>query len=206
MHIKKRGNKALLYRSTWVSKGVEGNSHGFSRQLYLGSLSLQATEIPSDTGAKLTQAERDFVERQVVYPATQALQRAEAEAQKRSRDPLWRLEEGLRLVREAAALSAQGAVPAARVRELQNALATIQVIGASARPVERDPLESALEALRNAAKAVGNGYYGAAPEEGVRKSPVYTRWLEISEQVDGSVSDGLLRQLQAKAWVKAKSR
>jgi hypothetical protein len=206
MHVKKRGNKALLYRSTWVPKGTEGNSHGFSRQVYVGSMPLLATEIPADTGAKLTPAEREFVERQVVRPAQHASARAQAEAQKRSCDPLWRLEEGLRLVREAAALSAHGAVPAARVRELQNVLSTIHVIGALARPAERDPLENAVEALRNAARAVGDGYYGPAPDEGVRKSPVYTRWLAISEQVDGSASDGLLRQLQARAWVKAKTR
>lgn len=206
MHIKKRGNKALLYRSTWVSKGAEGNSHGFSRQVYLGSMSLLATQIPSDTGAKLTPAEREFVERQVVHPAQHALARAQAEAQKRRSDPLWRLDEGLRLVREAAALSAHGAVPPARVRELQNALSTIHVIGTLIRTAERDPLESAVEALRHAARAVGDGYYGPAPEEGVRKSPVYTRWLAISEQVDGSASDGLLRQLQARGWVKAKTR
>lgn len=206
MHIKKRGNNALLYRSAWVRKGAEGNSHGFSRQLYLGCLSLQATEMPSALDGKLTSDEREFVEQRVVRPARQALARAQADAQKRARDPLWRLEEGLRLVREAAALSAQGAVPAARVRELQNALTTIQFIGASPRPAERDPLEAAVESLRNAARAVANGHYGPAPEEGVRKSPIYVRWLEISEQVDGSAPDGLLRQLQARGWVKAKGR
>lgn len=206
MHIKKRGTKALLYRSTWVSKGTEGNSHGFSRQVYVGSMSLLATEIPSGTGTKLTPAERELVERQVVRPAQQALACAQANAQKRVRDPLWRLEEGLRLLREAAALSAQGAVPASRVRELHAALASIQSIGASSRPVERDPLEVAVEGLRNAAQAVANGHYGPAPEEGVRKSPIYVRWLEISEQVDGSAPDGLLRQLQARGWVKAKGR
>lgn len=206
MHIKQRGNKALLYRSTWVPKGAEGNTHGFSRQVYVASLPLQATEIPSDTHAKLTPREREFVERRVVQPALHALARSQADAQQRARDPLWRMEEGLRLLRQAAALSAQGAVPAARVRELQAALATIKFVGASPRPAERDPLEAAVESLRNAARAVSNGYYGPAPEEGVRKSPIYARWLEISEQVDGSAAEGLLRQLQAKGWVKAKGR
>jgi hypothetical protein len=206
MHIKKRGDKALLYRSTWVCKGAEGNTHGFSRQVYVASLPLSATEIPPDTYAKLAPEEREFVEQRVVRPARRALARDQADAQKRARDPLWRLEESLRLVREAAALSAQGAVPASRVRELHAALASIQSIGASSRPVERDPLEVAVESLRNAARAVGNGHYGPAPEEGVRKSPIYVRWLEISEQVDGSAPDGLLRQLQARGWVKAKGR
>ncbi|NML45932.1 hypothetical protein HHL11_19440 [Ramlibacter sp. G-1-2-2] len=206
MHIKKRGNNALLYRSTWVRKGAEENDHGFSRQVYVASLPLQATEIPSDTDAKLTPLEREFVEQRVVGPARQGLARCQADAQKRARDPLWRLEEGLRLVREASALSAQGAVPAARVRELHAAVASIQFIGASSQPAERDPLEAAVESLRNAARAVANGHYGPAPEEGVRKSPIYVRWLEISEQVDGSAPDGLLRQLQARGWVKAKAR
>ena len=38
MHIKHRGQRALLYRSSWVKKGTEGNTHGFSRQTYLGSI------------------------------------------------------------------------------------------------------------------------------------------------------------------------
>lgn len=206
MHIKRRGTKALLYRSMWVPKGAEGNTHGFSRQVYVASLPVQATEIPPTAGAKLTQPERDFVEQRLVQPARQALARSQADAQKRARDPLWRLEESLRLMREAAELSAQGAVPASRVRELHAALAAIQAIGASSRPVERDPLETAVESLRNAARAVANGHYGPAPDEGVRKSPIYVRWLEISEQVDGNAPDGLLRQLQARGWVKSKGR
>lgn len=206
MHIKKRGLKALLYRSTWIRKGAEGNSHGFSRQLYVGSMSLQATEVPPEMAAKLTSAERTFVEQQVVQPAKQELARTEAEALTRSRDPLWRLEECLRLAREAAALSALGAVPAARVRWLHTALAEVRVIGAPGRPAERDPLEVAVEALRRAAKAVEAGHYGRAPEEGVRKSSVYAHWLAISEHVDGASPEGLLRQLQAAGWVKAKGR
>lgn len=57
-------------------------------------------------------------------------------------------------MREAAALSAGGKVPASRVREIHGALDEVQVIGTSARPVERDPLEVAVQALRHAAKAV----------------------------------------------------
>jgi hypothetical protein len=205
MHIKKRGAKALLYRSTWVPKGAEGNTHGFARQVYVGSVPLMATEIPPATCSKLTPPERAFVERQVVQPAKQALARAQHEAHKRSRDPLWRLSEGLRLIREAAVLSAEAGVPSASVGELHKALSTIHVLGA-ARLAEPDPLENALSALRKAARAVAAGHYGAAPPEGVRKSPVYARWLEIAGQVDGSASDGLLRELQARAWVKVKTR
>lgn len=206
MHIKKRGSKALLYRSAWVRKGTEGNSHGFPRQLYVGSLALNSTEIPSALEEKLTAEERELLNREVLKPARQALERAEAEALQRSRDPIWRLNESLRLIREAAALSAHGNVPASRVREIHSALDGIQVIGASARPIERDPLEVAVQALRQAAKAVTTGHYGRAPVEGVRKSSVYTNWLAISEHVDGTAPDGLLRQLQAAAWVKAKTR
>lgn len=206
MHIKKRGSKALLYRSAWVRKGAEGNSHGFARQLYVGCLALNSTEIPSALEEKLTEEERELLNREVLQPARQALERAEAEALQRGRDPIWRLNESLRLIREAAALSAHGNVPTARVREIHTALDGIQVIGASARPIERDPLEVAVHALRQAAKAVTTGHYGRAPVEGVRKSSVYTNWLAISEHVDGTAPDGLLRQLQAAAWVKAKTR
>lgn len=206
MHIKKRGKKALLYRSVWVSKGAEGNSHGFSRQVYVASLQQSSTELPSEIAVMLTPAERAFVELRVLTPAKEEMARRAANDEKRSRDPLWRLDEALRLSREASALSAQARVPAERVRELQKSLAAVHVVGVLERPVERDPLESALEALCKAARAVAEGHYGTAPEGHARKSGVYSRWLEIVAQVDGGASDGLLRELQARAWVKAKSR
>ncbi len=33
MHIKQRRGRALLYRSAWVPRGAEGNSHGYPTQL-----------------------------------------------------------------------------------------------------------------------------------------------------------------------------
>ena len=52
MHIKKRGNRAMLYRSSWVAKGTDGNTHGYSKQQYLGSLDLKAEDLSAELQAR----------------------------------------------------------------------------------------------------------------------------------------------------------
>lgn len=204
MHVKKRAGKALLYRSIWVRKGAEGNSHGFSRQLYVGCVPGDCVELPPGLMSKLSATEREYVELHVLQPARRAAAQAEAERQRRSRDPVWRLEEGLRLIHEAAALSAQARVPFSRVQSLRAALDEMQLIGEVPRRAEKDALHEAVAAVRRAAKAIADGQYGRAPQDGVRKSHVYARWLELTQEVDGSAPEGLLRQLQRSGWVKAK--
>lgn len=204
MHLKKRGNKVLLYRSVWVRKGQEGNTHGFSRQVYVGCVDSASVQIPPELALKLTARETEVVRQKVIEPAVSAVRLAEASLQQRAKDPMWRLEEAARLLREAAALSAQARVPASRVQEASEAVAKILVIGEAARQPAKDPLREAVHAVRQAAKAVAEGHYGSAPPEGVRKSAVYAQWLELTNEVDGTARAGLLRQLQSAGWVKAK--
>ena len=204
MHIKHRAGRAMLYRSLWIRKGAEGNSHGFSRQVYVGSLGLAAIGLPADLAQKLSPAEKTFVEQSILQPARRTAEAERLERERRARDPVWRLEEALRLVREASALSVEGRVPASRVKAIHEILNTVRVIGQVSKPAEGDPMDDAVAAIRRAAKAVGEGHYGAAPAEGVRKRPIYARWLELTAEVDGSAPAGLLRQLQKTGWVKAK--
>lgn len=62
MHIKKRNGRASLYRSRYVRMGADGNTHGFAEQAFVGSLSLDAQEIPEELAAKLSPEERAYVE------------------------------------------------------------------------------------------------------------------------------------------------
>lgn len=42
MHKKVRGKSACLYRSSWVPKGTNGNTHGYAQQTFVGSLPVDA--------------------------------------------------------------------------------------------------------------------------------------------------------------------
>lgn len=211
MHIKKRGQRAMLYRSVWVRKGAEGNTHGFARQTYIGSLALDALAITPELLAMLANNEVALVNKSILEPARQAGQARQAQAEHQRRDPVWRLDEAARLVREAADLSSVAVVPQGRIKALTDALAAVKSLGSSPLPSPRpetqkvDPLLEALTAIRAAAQAVREGYYGHAPVDGARKSRTYEIWMEISREIEGTGgSDGLLRALQGRGWVKVR--
>lgn len=211
MHIKKRGQRAMLYRSVWVRKGAEGNTHGFARQTYIGSLALDALAITPELLAMLANNEVALVNKSILEPARQAGQARQAQAEHQRRDPVWRLDEAARLVREAADLSSVAVVPQGRIKALTDALAAVKSLGSSPLPSPRpetqkvDPLLEALTAIRAAAQAVREGHYGHAPVDGARKSRTYEIWMEISREIEGTGgSDGLLRALQGRGWVKVR--
>lgn len=217
MHIKKRGARALLYRTLWVAKGAEGNTHGFARQAYIGSLTFDATELLPELEAKLTPAERTCVAQRILEPARQALARARAEAEQRRLDPVWRLKECMSLLRDAAELSARSAVPGHLMDELARALQHVRRAAGSpaggagtANPANggghSDSLEQLLAALDSAARAVAAGHYGPAPAQGVRATRVYELWAAVVAHLDGANPDGLLRALQRTGWVKQRQQ
>ena len=212
MHIKTRGQRAMLYRSVWIRKGAEGNSHGFARQTFVGSLPIDSESIPDELMAQLSVAEVDQIMKTLVEPARLDAEARLAKAEQQRRDPVWRLEEAVKLVREAAALSADAFVPQGRIQSLTDALAMVKSIGGSHQPQpprpdaqKADPLVDALKAIRVAAQAVRDGRYGHAPVDGARKSRTYETWMEISREIDGTGGpDGLLRALQSRGWVKVR--
>jgi hypothetical protein len=209
MHIKRRGSRALLYRSVWVKKFAEDNTHGFSRQSFVGSMPVDATAVPDDVRSRVTSDELAFLHARLIAPARDAAEAARQADEHKKRDPIWRLEEASRLIADAAALSSTALVPQGRVKSVADALAGVKVLGAAGGRADvprTDPLADALQALRAAARAVREGRYGKAPEEGVRRSKVYANWLEITREVEGTGEDGLLRELQRSGWVKAKGR
>jgi hypothetical protein len=212
MHIKYRGLRAMLYRSTWIKKGAEGNSHGFSRQTFVASLPVNSISLPGNLTELLSAAEAGFLEKNLLTPARFAAEALRTQFENDQRDPLRRLDEAAKLVREAAALSADAVVPHVRIKAIADALSTVKSLGGSTLPSaprqeaqKSDPLAEALKAVRMAAKAVRDGHYGHAPVDGARRSKPYEIWMEISRDIDGtSGPDGLLRALQSCGWVKVR--
>uniref|UniRef100_E6PTE5 Uncharacterized protein n=1 Tax=mine drainage metagenome TaxID=410659 RepID=E6PTE5_9ZZZZ len=207
MHIKIRRTYALLYRSTWVPKAANGNTHGFSQQRYVGSIPLTAAAIPDALQSKLTADELAFVESKICTPARQRAEEEQQAAEVRERDPAWRVEEALCLLGKAAEKSAAEPVAAAKAVALQEALARIKTDGAvspttMAGKVADDPLHAALCAVREAAQAVATGRYGKAPGEQVRATRTYRLWADLWEAVEGETEGSLLRALQDRGFVK----
>ena len=215
MHIKKRGPRAMLYRSNWVPKGTSGNTHGYSHQTFIGSLPVDglAETMPPDLAAKLSAEELEYIEIKLFQPARLAAQQARRAAELRESDPVWRLDEAEHLISEAALKSERGAVPNSKVSALQTALSKVRTITQQAHAVApatdqtaSDPLKAALGAIKLARDAVLSGRYGTAPAEGVRGTGVYKMWADIFETVGGSDGNSLMRALQSKGFAKTRGK
>lgn len=220
MHIKIRGARAMLYRSSWVPKGTSGNTHGYAVQQFAGSLTLDSVSLPADLENKFSSPELQFLETKLFEPARQAAQEKAREAEHLESDPLWRLDEAIRLTLEAADRSERGYVPNSRVAAVQAALARVKTITptpthalapavpqtgaqvpASGQP-RADPLTDALIAIKAARDAVLEGRYGTAQLDKARASHAYRLWSEILEAVEGTKSTSLKGALQDRKFVK----
>ena len=205
MHIKRRGSTACLYRSRWVPKGANGNTHGYAVQAYVGGLPDASSTIPGELAAKLTPEELDYVEQRICVPARDAAARARQEAERREVDPVWRLAEARRLVNEAVERSQLRRVPQDAVRPIAEALGRVGVVGEvnhRSQMQQSDPLSDALRAIRAAANAVREGAFGSAPHTGARMTRAYSLWAQIVAEVDGTAADSLLAALQRRGFVK----
>ena len=205
MHIKQRGGRALLYRSAWVPRGAVGNTHGYTKQLYVGSVAADATVVPEALREHLSEDEVAFVEDKVCRPARERIADQVREGNRRERDPAWRVVEAVRLVEEAVERSVEQPVAAVTVTQLQETVERLRVAGDQAKAKggsSTDPLTEAVSAVRAAAQAVANGRYGNAPAEQVRTTRTYRLWSELFELVQGDSDTSLLRALQAKGFVK----
>lgn len=200
----------MFYRSHWVAKGAQGNTHGFSLQRFVGSLPLDAQVLPEELAARLTPTELAFVEDRVLRPARQAAEREQRLAAARTRDPLWRMDEAIRLLQEVSTLTNERPIPLGRVKLLRDVVAALpfQAQTGSLQQVVQDPLSVAVAALKSAAEAVASGHYGSAAPGGSRKSPVYQHWQAVTRHVEGGGPGtvSLLRALQMKGWVKTRGR
>ena len=213
MHKKTRGQKAHLYRSVWVPKGADANTHGYAMQKFVGSMPLDAGSLPDELASRLSEPERAYVETSICRPAREAAARAQREAEQRETDPLWRLAQAAGLIAEAADRSQRRRVQRQRVIELADALDRVQLLDpAEVKTSEKrvDSLQDALTAVRTAAAAVRGGAYGCAPEAGVRSTRPYRLWSDIYEAVcgaDGGPNSGsLMRALQDRGFAKTRQR
>lgn len=208
MNFKRRRHRWALYRSRWMPRGV-GIPHGYSAQVYVGSITADAESIPDSLKDQLTESELLNVERRVCAPARAVRLAREAEASRLAEDPGWRLIKATELVSEAAELSLTKHVHMSRVEAVQRSLAGVHVHEADgvrhslARP---DVMRVALAAIVSAAKAVREGALGSAPSTGARNTRTYALWAHIVEAVEGSSDNSLLAALQARGFVKRKRR
>lgn len=99
MHIKKRGQRAMVYRSAWIKKGAEGNSHDFSKQTFAASLPVDSIAIPDKLTALLSAEEADYVNKNLLVPARLAAEAYRVQVENERRDPVRRLDEAAKLVR-----------------------------------------------------------------------------------------------------------
>lgn len=212
MHAKRRNGRVLLYRSTYIRKGERGNTHGYAEQRFVGSICADAQAIPPELARELTDDERHYVEKKVIEPARQKAEAKRRAEVARGLDPNWRIDDAVRLLREAIERTAEspGSVEVPRIDALQEAAGMlIEISGKPISPVGRsleDPLNDALQAVKRAALAVREGKCGRAPAENVRTTEQYRLWTEIKAAVEGDPRDSLLRALQDSGFVKAKTR
>lgn len=208
MHMKPRGSRAALYRSQWIPRSAV-NTHGYTEQRFVGSIRLDATEVPNELCALLTSVEAEWLETTLCAPNRTRQADALAAATARENDPCWRLVEAVRLIQEAAERSVASPVP----RKLAD---NIRTVTAGLRHIEPplmattsairfgNPVDAVVQAARHAAKTIAQPDFPKAPEAGARSSPVYKSWLELSKLMDGNAHGSLLRTLQAAGYVKKK--
>ena len=101
MHIKIRGARAMLYRSSRVPKGAGGSTHGYAVQQFAGSLPLDSVSLPAELANKFSGPELQLLETKLFQPARQAAQEKVRAAEHRESAPIWRLDEAARLTFEA---------------------------------------------------------------------------------------------------------
>ena len=205
MHIKQRRGRALLYRSEWVPRAAVGNTHGFTRQVYVGSIAQDATEVPAELRERLDKEEVEFVEDRICRPGRDRIAAQASEAEFRERDPAWRVAEAQRLVEEAVERSAERPVSGVTGTRLRETVDRLRIAGDQAKArggSTTDPLAEALSAIRSAAQAVASGRYGKAPARDVRGTRPYRLWAQVLDAVQGEGDGSLLRALQEKGYVK----
>lgn len=204
MILKNDAGRTYLYRSRWVPKGP-GVPHGYSTQEYVGAVGSDVESLPETLADVLTPEERQQLEDRLFTPRRRAREEAERRAAARQVDPRWRLEEALRLVREAAELSERRPVEAASTARLIEALRSVRTPApiSAGEPASHHPLVPALRAIRTATQAVRSGELGRAPDRAVRNTKTYQLWSDLYDATCGETAS-LLRALQEAGFVKSR--
>lgn len=209
MQIRKRNGRAVLWRTSWVAKGAEGNSHGYRTEKYVGSLPLAATELPAELADRLSPDEMTLLSKRVLEPARLAAAEREQAAAAREADPGWRIADALRLLDDALERSRESPVAPELLERLHGAMARWPAPPAGSTDSSAGDgtalaaLQQVISAMARAASAVRSGALGDVPTGKVRTLPAYHAWSAIAAHVnDGKQADTLLRALQDAGVVK----
>jgi hypothetical protein len=201
MHIKIKNKRANLYRSRYVRKNAVGNTHGYSEQMFVGSLLLDSIDVPQELVALLSSEEVAYLHERVIAPARLAAQKSSLAQEAKRRDPVWRIDEAARLLSEAVNLtsSSYAQVNAKQVRALIQVCDELAVKAG----IKADPLDAVVDAAMNATALIKAGHYGDAPSGNLRDTKVYKRWQRIREAID-SGQGSVLKALQSKGWARVR--
>lgn len=208
MYLKKlRNNRVALVESRYIRKGAVGNTHGYSEAVVICRLPGSATSLPIDVEQRLCEAQRRFLDVELLQPNRRLEAEAKAAAEAKEKDPTWRLLEAARLIAEARSLCQSQTVNTSaitKVRDALNELAPPEPPSKASPSPSEDPLEAAIRAVQTAATAVAKRHYGPAPKTGARESSVYRMWHELNKAVSGEDEASLQRSLQRMGWVKTR--
>lgn len=199
--IRKNKHTARIMRQLYVRKGVEGNEYGFVRQVPLATISLSATDMPADVAELLTSKEREHLERKVIAPARLAAERLRKQEEAKERDPGWRVSAAIEFLEDAAVRARQISVDKGVLAKLH------QVVGqlGPAATSNKDPLDTATAAVKQAIQAVEEGVYGSN-DGTVRKDTLPAmKWAEL-RAVLLEDKRSLLAVLQEAGWVVKRER
>lgn len=188
-------------RQQYVRKGAQGNQHGYVRTVPLATISLSATEVPSDIAELLSPKERAHLEKSIIFPARNEAERQKQEQEARERDPGWRIHEAIDWLEQAAKRVQQRPVDRQLLARLHE---TVAELGPAV--VENvDPLDAVIASVRAAISAVEQGAYGR--NQGlVRKDALPAKkWTELRGLVLENPSS-LVAALQDAGWVVKRER
>lgn len=204
--IRKNKHTASILRPRYVRKGTEGNDYGFVRRFRLETISLSATEVPQKISALLSERELEHLHRVVIQPARQKAERARKAAEERERDPIWRLQEAIKWLSEAAKRAKHANIPDELRQHLDAACAPFRPSRPAQQCQEEDAIQKAVQAVKQATAAVVRGDYGRNTEEQVRKDTLAgKRWADLrAATLDENGS--LLAALQEARWVTKRNR
>lgn len=199
--IRKNKHTARIMRQEYVRKGIEGNAHGFVRQVPLATISLSATEVPVHVTELLTSKELEHLERIVIAPARATAEQRKREEEAIERDPGWRVLTAVQYLEEAAERSLHVPVDRKLLTRLHQTVGRLGPVAAT----KADPLATVADAARVAIAAIEAGAYGRN-DGPVRKDALpATKWTELRAVVlDDERS--LLAVLQETGWVVKRER
>lgn len=188
-------------RQEYVRKRIEGNPHGFVRQVPLATISLSATELPADIAELLSTKELARLEKSVIAPARLQAERKRKEQEALERDPNWRLSKAIDCLQEAGQRAQWVPVDRQLLGRLHEAVVGLGPVVAK----KVDPLDAVTVSVQAAIAAIEQGVYGHNPGPVRKDAMPAKKWTELRAVLLEN-EKSLLSVLQEAGWVVKRER